>query len=539
MTEFFFDPTHNVLVYPRSDIITRVIPEAREFNGHYVGVPRTLRNSQILAHYNYPIVPVMDNYDWPIEPGRKPLPHQKIYANFQVTHPRCFNLGDPGTMKTLSSLWAMSWLMQQHPKGTFKALIICPLTIIETGWAKAIFRNFLGRLTFEILHGTPEKRLALLNKNVDCYLINFEGPGIGAHTRKRFELDGFSKVLAARDDIKLVIIDESRAYGDATSKRSRLARAIFGNRPYQWQLCGSPTPQAPTDCYGMAKLLNNAYGKSFTTFQAETMYKLPHSAFRWVPQRDGYIKARRILTPAIRFALDEIWQGPEQTIQEVHIALSDEQKKLLADLKRDLTMLVKSGQVITAANEAAARLKLLQICAGAVYDENHKKYVVDCTSRLTEIKRIIDSTQRKVVIFVNFTSVIHMLQRHLTETWRKQHSTLKCGVINGAVSDKDRVILLNTFGSDPDLKVMIVDPTTTAHGINEFVAADTGIWAGPCDRTELWIQGNARIRRPGQTFPSTIFQLFSTPTEQEMFRRLENNTSMQGLMLDMVRKGEL
>ena len=174
-----------------------------------------------------------------------------------------------------------------------------------------------------------------------------------------------------------------------------------------------------------------------------------------------------------------------------------------------------------------------------MYDENHKKYVVDCTSRLTEIKRIIDSTQRKVVIFVNFTSVIHMLQRHLTETWRKQHSTLKCGVINGAVSDKDRVILLNTFGSDPDLKVMIVDPTTTAHGINEFVAADTGIWAGPCDRTELWIQGNARIRRPGQTFPSTIFQLFSTPTEQEMFRRLENNTSMQGLMLDMVRKGEL
>lgn len=536
---FFHDTSRNVLVYPGSFPGIQHLPEAKAINGSYFAVPVSLRNCQVLRWYNYATPPIITdkNFDWPIEPGRKPLPHQKIYANFQVMHPRCFNLGDPGTMKTLSSLWAASWLMQQHPRGTFRCLIICPLTIIETGWANAIFKNFLQRHSFEILHGTPEKRLSLLKKKVDFYLINFEGPGIGAHTRKKFELDGFSKVLAGRDDIKLVIIDESRAYGDATSKRSRLARMIFGERPYQWQLCGSPTPQRPTDCYGMAKLSNNAFGKSFTTFQSETELKV--SNFRWVPQKDGYTKARRILTPAVRFALDEIWQGPEQTIQQVHIALSDEQKKLLADLKRDLIIQVKSGQLITTANEAAARLKLLQIAAGAVYDEHHKKHVIDCTPRLTEIKRIIDSTQRKVIIFANFTSVIDMLHRYLVDAWRKQHSPLKCGIINGAVSQKDRVHLLQTFGSDPDFKVMIADPTATAHGVNEFVAADTGIWNGPCDRSELWGQGNARLRRPGQTFPSTIFQLFSTPTEKEIFSRLENNTSMQGLMLDMVRKGEI
>ena len=58
-----------------------------------------------------------------------------------------------------------------------------------------------------------------LEKDVDCYIINPDGLKVGAHIRrkvdprkphqKRVELDGFSKALAARDDIKMVIIDEA------------------------------------------------------------------------------------------------------------------------------------------------------------------------------------------------------------------------------------------------------------------------------------------------------------------------------------------
>ena len=184
-------------------------------------MPRTLRNSIVLAQYNYPVMPVMDGYDFPIERGKKPLPHQKIYANFSILHPKMFNLGDPGTMKTLSTLWAMDFLMQQFEPGTCRALVIAPLSILETVWAAAIFRNFPGRRTYKVLIGDAEKRMKLLAEPADVYIVNHDGLKIGAHIKKRpkpgerrITLDGFSAALAARKDIQMVIVDEASAFKD-------------------------------------------------------------------------------------------------------------------------------------------------------------------------------------------------------------------------------------------------------------------------------------------------------------------------------------
>ena len=192
---FYFDQPRNLLIYDRpSSLVLEHIPEAKRLNGQYVAVPRTLRNSQVLRWLNYPVAPIItdENYDFPIEPGKTPLIHQKIMANFGVLHPRMFNFSDMGTMKTISTLWAADWLMKQHKDGTFRAIIVAPLSILERVWANALFANFLGRRSFQILYGSAERRLEQLDKPADFYIINFDGVGIGARTRKKFELDGLS-----------------------------------------------------------------------------------------------------------------------------------------------------------------------------------------------------------------------------------------------------------------------------------------------------------------------------------------------------------
>lgn len=530
---FFHDKQRNLVIYEGvSDVIAQAIPESKILQNRWTALPFNLRNAQVLAHFNAPVPPIItdDNYDFPIEPGKTPLAHQKTYANFSVLNPKMFNLGDPGTMKTLSTLWALDWLMSQYPKGTFRALVIAPLSILETVWATGVFRNFLGRRSVEILHGSEQKRLSLLDKKADISVINFDGVGVGAHTRKKFELDGFAQTLADRKDIQLIVIDEASAYSDATTKRHRIARAVFGDRPYIWQLTGTPTSNAPTDAYGMAKLVNNAFGKSFRSFQMETMTKV--TQFKWVPQKDGYEKARRVLTPSIRFAIEEIWDGPEMTTQQRQVELTADQKKLLVDLKKNLQVAMKGGTVINAINEGAARTKFLQIVLGAVYDEHHRVHTVDNKPRMDEVERIIESTDRKVLIFVPLTSVVHLLDKKLSKRW-------KCGFINGEVAPSKRPDIIRAFETDPDFKVMIVDPQATAHGINEFVVADTVIWMGPTEKTELYIQGNKRAHRPGQKWPVTIYQIVATAFEKEIFRRLETNQSMQGVLLNMVRNGEI
>jgi hypothetical protein len=547
---FWLDDKRNLVIYPgQPGALAQYIPKLAVLSPAFFAVPRTLPSLQVMAWYNYPVPFVMtdENYDWPIEPGKKPLFHQKQYANFTVLHNRMFNLGDPGTMKTLSTLWAMDYLMLQACE-RFRCLIVAPLTILETTWASAIFRNFLGRRTFEILTGTPERRLKKLESDVDVFIVNHDGIKVGAHIRhkvdpraprqKRIELDGFSAALAARIDIKMVVVDEAHGFGDPRSARSAVADMIFGvgKRPMLKQLTGTPNATAPTDAYGMAKLSNNAFGKSFTRFRMETMLKV--TEFKWVPQKDGYDKARRLLTPAIRFGLDEIWDGPAMTVQRRKVDLTEDQKKEMKRLKNELQVIAASGHAISAANESAARQKLIQLSLGAVYDGEHVAHLIDALPRYRELEEIVEATSRKVVVFVPITSVVHLVVKYLRETWKKKQLPWKCDFINGEVkAGKERDAVIKAFVSDPDFKLVVADPQTATEGINEFVIADTVVWFGATDRAKAWIQGNARVRRPGQKYPSNCFQLVSNKLEEEIFDRLENNTSMQGLMLQAIRDG--
>ncbi len=534
--EFWHDRATDVLVYPGYIPNVQALPDARMVDRDHFGVPRTLASCQVLRYYNYPCPPIItnENYDWPIEPGKTPGAHQIAMANFDALHRKCFNLSDPGTQKTHAKIWFADWMMQQYPKGKCRCLIVAPLTILETVWSENIFKTLLSRRSVEILYGTDGKRSALLAKKSDFAIINFDGVGVGATTRKGLQLGGFSANLANDDEIQIVIIDEADAYCDSQTKRSRIARQIFGKRSYLLLQTGTPTGTAPTDAYGMAKLVNGAFGKSFASFRAETMYKPYANGFKWLPLKEGYDRARKLLTPAIRFSIDEVWKDrPDLPPAETRkVALTPEQEKALAELKRDLQVQLKSGALVDAVNEASARTKYLQIVLGAVYDTTHKAHQIEAGPRYAEIKYLVGRTPNKVLIFSSLTSIVNLLYKHLSKDW-------KCGIINGDVDQKERVRLIHAFEKEPDFKVMIMDPQPTAHGINEFVVADTVIWCGPTEKTRLYIQGNARAHRPGQKNTVFRYHVVATKLEQEIFHRLETNTSLQGALLEAVRKGEL
>lgn len=535
MTTFFHDQQRDILVYQiqHQTALLQAIPEAKQVNGHYLALPRNLRNLQILRYLNYDVPPIItdDRYEWPRAPSLTPYASQKLAANFMVLNRRCFNLSDMGVGKTLATLWGADWLMRQFPEGTCRALIVAPLSTLQRVWGDAIFKNFLRNRTFEILHGDAGKRLSLLKKKADFYIINYEGVGIGAHTRRKFELDGFSRELAEREDIKIAIIDEASAYKEATTRRHRIARKVFGDKPYLWMLTGTPTPNAPIDAYGLAKLVNNAFGKSFGGFRSETMTQVsPHV---WRPMKDGYEKARRLLTPSIRFDIKEVWDAPEMTTQQREVSLTDEQKKLMLQLKQTLQVSLQKGEEISAANEVGARTKFIQISLGAIYDEDHGAHSIDARPRISELKELLEQAPGKVLLFVPLTSVVNLLYKELSKRW-------SCAVVNGDVTQKKRSDIFSAFQDTPDgdPRILIADPGVMSHGLDLWQARTT-IWYGPTEKTELYLQANKRAHRPGQMYPVSVVQIVSNALEREIFRRLETNTSLQGALLDAIRNGEL
>ncbi len=531
MTELYHDRARQLLVYKTGELdrVQHYIHDAKRLNGSYIAVPATLHNAQMLRCLDYPIPGMMEaaGYDWPIERGRKPLAHQKLMAEFMVAHPRCFNLSDMGTMKTLSALWAADFVMQ---KENCRAIVVAPLSILQRVWADALFANFLGRRTCQIVYGTGRDRQEKLGLPADFYIINFDGLGVGAHTRKQFALDGFSADLSQRDDIQLAIVDEASAYRDARTKRHRLASVLIGRRNYLWQLTGTPTPNDPTDAYGLAKLAGTARGESFTSFHNRTMVKV--AMWKWVPRAGAYEEARKLLSPAIRFDIRDVWDGPQMTVQQREVELTAEQKRAMAQLKRDLQVTIKSGAPITAVNEAAARQKFIQISLGAVYDQDHKGHVIDASPRLAELRAVIANAPGKILCFVPLTSVVNLLYEHLK-------AEVDCAIVNGETPQRGRADIFERFQrSESGLRLLIADPGTMAHGLDLWQAR-TVVWYGPTDVPERYPQANARAHRPGQKHPVTIVQLVSNSLEREIFKRLESKESLQGVLLQMVREGKI
>ena len=524
----FYDAQRNVVVYHVSDpaAFIKWVPGAGQLrlNG-YVYAPASLETLQAIRSLGLPVLEPMRDYDWPHGIHIKaPMHAQVLTANFMAVHPRCFCLSDPGTGKTLAALWAADYMMGQA-KERFRALVVAPLSSLRDTWETEINANFLGRRTCAILHGPEKKRMEQLNENVDFYIINHDGIKVGVRRdpRKGFQYEGFAAALAERRDIRLAIIDEASAFRESNTARSRIARALLSPRNFVWEITGTPTPNGPEDAHGLRKLLTPWWGETKTSWRSRTMTQV--STYKWLPRPGAAQLVKDTLQPAIRFTLEECVDLPPMITQTREVELTPEQKDKLRELKRECLLNLKDGSTISAVNEAAMRSKFLQIVSGAVYDDAHNAHFIPCEPRLKVLREVIEESNDKLILFAPFTSVVRMLSEKLKD--------IPHAVITGAVKERDRADIFSDFRGKPEPRMIIADPGTMSHSLN-LTISKTVVWWTPKDHTEIYLQANRRIRRPGQDKTQRIVHLVGHHIERDIFQRLADNRDLQGVMLSLV-----
>lgn len=509
----YFSTEHRAVVYTLRNpaLVAQAIPAARQVDQHRVAVPVRHETMEMAHRLGLPTInPMNVLYDWP---GRyPPFAHQRVMAGFMAMQPKCFNLSDMGTGKTLGCLWAADYLMRE--KRVKKALVVCTLSTMNSAWGDEIFRHMLGRRSFAILHGTVERRQAELARDVDFYIINHDG----------LTVRGIAELLATRTDIDLVIVDEASAFKHSGTNRWRALKAVLRTKPRAWLLTGTPAANHPTDAWGLAKLID-ATAMSQFAFRDRTMVKV--STFKWVPRNDAAETVAATLQPAIRFKREDCIDLPECMTETRDVPLSDKQKKAYEEMKRNLAIEIKAGHVIDAVNEAVLRTKLIQIACGAIYGPEHEVHHLDASAKVDELRQVIDSVSAKVIVFAPLTSVVHMLYRALL---KDGYST---AMVTGSVAQKARTDIFRGFQEDPEPRIIVADPRAMAHGLT-LTAANTIVWFGPVDSLETYLQANARINRPGQKNQMLVVHIAATPVEKEIYRRLAEKESLQGAVLKIV-----
>lgn len=517
---------HNAVIYRVEDPgqIAVAIPGSR-IVGDYLAVPNNLPSLQIARLLGLPSPAVMDRYDWPAMPGLTPFVHQKHMANFMALHPKCCNLSDMGTGKTLAVLWASDYLMRL---GLIKrVLIIAPLSTLGSVWRDEIFRNFLSRRSSVIVHGDRKTRTVLLAQEHDFYIINHDGLAVGTTRAGRVKIGPVAAHIRDRQDITLVVVDEASAYKDHTTQRYRVLREAVADKSYLWLLSGTPTPNAPTDAWSLGRLVGGTNGESYSSFRSRTMYQV--TSFKWIAVKGSQELAHKILRPSIRYRRDECIDLPPVVVETREVQLSENQKKAYDEMRATLALTIGSGAQITAVNEAALRLKLIQIACGAVYGPQHEVNRVDCAPRLNVLHEVIAEAASKVLVFAPLTSVVNLLYAEL----QAKHGVKAVARIYGATPQGQRSEIFRAFQEESDPKIIVADAGTMSHGLS-LQAASTVVWYGATDKPEIYQQANARIVRPGQRHSMLVVHLVGTSIEREIYKRLHEKQSLQGAVLRLV-----
>lgn len=487
---------------------SKVLPHP-EYN---FAVEHTLEATKVLRNlgYNAP-APIRHQYDWP---GRfKPFDHQVVMSEFLTLHRRAFNLSEMGSAKTNASLWAADWLMKTGR--VRKCLILSPLSTLERVWANDIFDTLMHRKCV-IVHGTLDRRKAMLAADVDFYILNHDGIAI-----KEVE-----RVIASRPDIDLIIVDEAGLFRNyQTNKYKALERLTRRADIRLWLMTGTPCPNAPTDAWALARLVSpERVPKYFGGFRRATMMQV--SQFKWVPQPSAFTVAYEAMQPAVRFKKADCLDLPPVTTQDRSCAMTTEQARAFKDLQTTMVAEARAGIKITAVNAADRIGKLRQILCGAVRDTATGEYVVIPHSpRSNALLETIESASAKVIVICPFKGIIAPLAKEIGA----HHSV---AVLNGDVTPKARDHIIRDFKSQADPRVLLCHPKVMAHGLN-LTEADTLIFYAPVYSNDEVQQVNERFNRAGQTRNMTIVRIGSHPLEWQIYKQVDTKRDAQDSILEL------
>ena len=440
------------------------------------------------------------------------LPHQRDTVGFLMIHRRGFVLNQMGTMKTCCAIWAAEYLMQQDLLK--RVLIVAPRSCLHKVWGDEIFRTTMHR-TAAILQGSRNKRRDLFASSADYLIINHDGLSI------------ISDLVAKDMSIGLIIVDESAAYRNGTTQKYKHLKSCLRPDMRLWMMSGSPCPNAPTDAWAQARLVRpDNVPPYFTSFKRMTMDKI--SMFKWVPRNDSDEIVYAAMQPAVRYAKDECIDLPPVTYQDRECDLTPEQKRLFKDMQKHLHA-EHAGGSITAANAAVKLIKLLQICCGAVYDNDKIIRVSEASPRLEVLKELIEESERKVIVWVPFIAVLE----HLVTYLQKEYGHESTMGVSGSVTDNARREIFGNFTDDHNpLRILVAHPKTAAHGLN-LVSANTSIWYAPFFSTEMYMQANERINRPGQKYDMTVVHLAATALEWGVYDAVKTKSDRQNKILSL------
>lgn len=446
-----------------------------------------------------------------------PYKHQIASVKAFLNMPRGIDASDPGTSKTRVAIDLFSI---RRKNGGKCGLVVAPKSLLRSVWEDD-FRKFAPHIKVSVC--PADKRAEGFAADADIYVTNTDAAKWLAAQKPKF----FAK-------FDTLFIDELSNFKHHTSQRSRSMNKVKKHFIYRYGLTGTPNANTIADIWHQVFIIDDGrrLGTSFFHFRRqvcdpEQVGPQPHM-LKWVDKPGAEQAVAHLLGDiVVRHKFEECLDIPANHMYDRVYHMTPGQAKAYIAMERSGAALLKQG-AITTTNAAGVATKLLQIASGASYTGVAGEDYVPIANERYELVADLVEQRAHTVVFFNWSHQRDELIKEFTARG------ITYAVIDGTTSDKNRKSAVDMFQAG-FYRVLLAQPQSAAHGLTLTKGTAT-IWASPTYNLELFLQGNRRIYRAGQTQRTETIVIIAAGTiEEAVFARLMDKNKKQLSMLDLLR----
>lgn len=445
----------------------------------------------------------------------KPYPYQQ-YCIDSIVYNRAVGLFlDMGLGKTVITLTAIHDLRYNRWE-VAKPLIIAPKKVAEATWSTEVQKwDHLKMMRIVPVIGTLQQRLRALATPADAYVINRENTQwLVEHFKNEWPFD-------------MVVLDESSSFKNSQSKRFKSLKLVRSRIRRIVELTGTPSSNGLEDLWAQVYLLDGGarLGKTLSAYRDR--YFIPGkrnrtTVFSYEPKDGSFDMIKSAISDiCISMKASDYISLPDVLHNDIPVVLDAAAQKAYTRLETELLLQIDEN-TITAGSAGVLTGKLLQLCNGAIYDENKTAVAVhDC--KIDAFLELIEQLNgQHALVFYNFQHDRDRLLKALTAT------SLRVRVYSQARDEVD--------WNNGEIDVLLAHPASCGYGLNLQCGGHHAIWFGLTWSLEQYEQANKRLHRQGQDHPVVIHHLIvKGGMDETVIEALQDKGDMQNALMDALK----
>lgn len=448
-----------------------------------------------------------------VKPKSKFVPHayQRYCINRLLTDEALGLFLDLGLGKTVITLTAINDL-KYNRFAIRKALVVAPKKVAEATWSiEAAKWEHLKHLRVVTVLGSKQNRIRVLNTPADVYVINRDNIAwLVDYYRNGWTFD-------------MVVLDELSSFKNHQAQRFKVLTWVRPHIKRIIGLTGTPAPNGLLDLWAQIYLLDQGQRlEKRITHYREKYFERNWNGFGYTakPGADKVIQSK-IADLCVSMKAEDYLELPDCVPNVVPVVLDDKARKLYRDFEKEMLIELEDAE-ISAASAATLTNKLLQLCNGALYDENRQVHEIhDC--KVEAFMELIEQLNGKpALVFYNFQHDLARIHKAL------EKSELRVRELRSKEDQLD--------WNAGKIDILLAHPASAAYGLNLQDGGNHVVWFGLNWSLELYQQANGRLYRQGQKQKVVLHHLVVQDSmDEEVMRKLDEKATTQDKLLEALK----